>query len=111
MTQSISQKLIHFFETTLNTYSVDSPEVVGWSTRKTQHLRFQLLNEIACLDDASLLDVGCGVGDYWSYLRSSAPTVKYVGIDLNPRMISFAKKKYPQGAFIHQSLEEMEQKY
>lgn len=111
MTQNTTQRLIRFFDETLNTCSADSPHIVGWSTRQTQHIRFAKLNEIGCLEHSSLLDVGCGVGDYWAYLHASDPTVKYTGIDLNPRMILLAKKKYPEGVFLHDSLEKVEQKY
>ena len=37
-----------------------------------------------------LLDIGCGPGDILTYL----PEVAYTGVDLNPRYISSAQKKY-----------------
>jgi SAM-dependent methyltransferase len=45
-------------------------------------------------DDDSVLDVGCGRGDFyitWKHITQSP--VNYLGIDINPRLVSAAAKK------------------
>ncbi len=40
---------------------------------------------------AKVLDIGCGTGSILDYLPND---VEYVGFDMNPKYISFAKRKY-----------------
>lgn len=49
----------------------------------------------------SLLDVGCGVGDFYGFLEQNCQTdFKYLGVDICPFMIARAKEKYPGGDFV-----------
>lgn len=48
-------------------------------------------------DRVSVLDYGCGVGDFSEYLT---PPTEYIGIDINPQFIEAAKKKFQQRKFI-----------
>ncbi len=75
-----------------------NPEEVGWKTKESQLLRFQVLCDIGEIRQKSILDFGCGTGDMWAYLKS-APIAKYVGYDNCPPMITEAKKKYKEGTF------------
>lgn len=42
------------------------------------------------IDKGTVLDIGCGTGLLADYLK---PHIKYVGIDLNERFLSYARKK------------------
>jgi SAM-dependent methyltransferase len=54
--------------------------------------RFRTLQSWGVLADApSILDVGCGIGQY-----SQVTTGKYLGIDLSQRYIDCARNRYPQ---------------
>lgn len=78
----------------------NGPEVVGWS-KKGQLIRFQILSEIGDLNNKTILDVGCGQGDFYNFLvkNKGIKIKKYLGIDVNPLMIERAKKKYPGADF------------
>ncbi|PKP21021.1 MAG: hypothetical protein CVU05_07720 [Bacteroidetes bacterium HGW-Bacteroidetes-21] len=72
-----------------------------WSGTESQHKRFSiLLNLILSKENFSLLDFGCGFGDFFPYLSSKEyfPS-KYYGIDINSRMIAEAQKRYPSVNF------------
>ena len=51
--------------------------------------RLQVLEGLGAVDgDTSLLDVGCGIGQY-----AKADVREYVGIDLDPRYIAYAQRR------------------
>ena len=55
--------------------------------------RYETLRRWAVLaDDLSLLDVGCGIGQY-----ASATAGPYLGIDLNPRYVRYAGERHRGG--------------
>ena len=102
-------KIRRFFDASLREHPLSSAAIVGWSTAETQSIRFKVLSEIADLKGSRLLDVGCGVGDLLGYLKKIYADIDYVGIDLHPGMIAHAIKKFPEGRFLHQSLEQIEE--
>jgi SAM-dependent methyltransferase len=59
-----------------------SPRSLGWDKGK-QFLRFHQLTSLWKLDDSSILDVGCGFGDFIHYLKiRGVERFRYQGIDL-----------------------------
>ena len=47
----------------------------------------------------SLLEVGCATGEFFRYLRSKHPTVRYYGIDISEPAVARARAKYPDAPF------------
>lgn len=69
------------------------------STERSQRARFATVAPLL-EGGASVLDVGCGVGDLFGYLddvRSAKP--RYHGVDISPGMVARAREKYPNGRF------------
>lgn len=64
-------------------------------SREGQTYRYRKLFEIADLDGASVLDIGCGLGAMYPALRDRYPKAQYQGIDLVPEMVGEAARKYP----------------
>lgn len=73
----------------------DSIDALDWGSSRTQQLRFALLSEIGKLEGASLLDVGCGLADFYSFFQQKGMEVKYTGVDLSEKLIAIARDKYP----------------
>jgi len=73
-----------------------SPEVVGYNTTAEQQFLFQ--NLIMGLDATSfsVLDIGCGRGDLYGFLKELWPDhlFGYTGIDMNPIMCDLGREKY-----------------
>ena len=52
------------------------------------------------------MDIGCGFGDFYGYLCANGMNVKYVGYDINPKLIEIAKIKYPNAKFEVKDIQE-----
>ena len=71
-----------------------SPKSLGWEKGK-QFLRFHQLTCDFELENTSILDVGCGFGDFIKYLNlNKIKNIKYVGVDIIEEFILEAKKLY-----------------
>ncbi len=69
-------------------------EATLWNSRAAQILRFDVMIDLAALEDTRVLDVGCGEGDLAAHLLERAvPIAGFVGIDAMPEMIESATKR------------------
>lgn len=90
-----TKRLIHF---------KDSPESVGW-TKKGQMLRYEAICNFIDHQPESILDFGCGKGDFFGFLKDKGIYCQYTGIDINPSLIEVARKNHPNGKFHVQDIE------
>lgn len=79
-------------------HGLNSAAAVSWNSQASQYCRFIVLAELFLRQptDFSLLDVGCGLGDFFYFLiKDQHFEAKYTGIDFLPEMIATAQQKYP----------------
>ncbi len=74
--------------------------ILDWASPETQLVRFKVLCDSVDLDGRSLLDVGCGLGDLWDYLKSREIAAAYTGVDLLPEMVAKASARHPEARFV-----------
>lgn len=67
---------------------------VGWGTRGSQELRFDVLFRGVNVTEANILDVGCGLGDLASYLDKKADSYNYIGVDVSNELLKGARQKF-----------------
>jgi len=94
------EQLLAFYNFHLKKFG-DRPEALRW-TPQGQLKRYQMLSDIAPaqdLNNATVLDYGCGTGDLYRFLKRRGITVKYTGVDINENFIGLAKQKYPECTF------------
>jgi SAM-dependent methyltransferase len=71
-----------------------------WGSRQSQEQRFAILMRIGGLDGSCILDVGCGFGDLFGYLRShDVKPLRYLGADCVEEIVAVAKRRYPEASF------------
>lgn len=74
-------------------------DVLDWASRQSQTRRFEVLVEHVELAGKSLLDVGCGLGDLWGFLKDRDLDVDYTGVDLLAKMVDEAARRHGDGRF------------
>lgn len=77
---------------------------------QSQQQRFEILSDIGDLRNKNILDVGCGFGDFYSYLMENFQIHDYIGIDISSSMIKIARKKNPNVLFYHNDILNFEPK-
>jgi len=73
-----------------------------WGSERSQKKRFQIfLNYI--IDKSSkikVLDIGSGLGDFYTYLIDLGFDVDYTGLEINESFHKFCQEKFPKANFI-----------
>ena len=75
-------------------------DVVDWTSAEAQQIRFAVLADNVPLDGRTLLDVGCGLGDLWVYLKARGISADYCGVDLLAEMTASAGEQNAGARFI-----------
>ncbi|MGE3315787.1 MAG: class I SAM-dependent methyltransferase, partial [Planctomycetaceae bacterium] len=69
------------------------PKTLGW-TKGRQHVRFAAALELIGEDFGSIIDVGCGFGDLFGYLKGIGWRGDYIGYDICPELLDEGRKRY-----------------
>src|SRR5205814_1284729 len=97
MEQQAKEIMIGFYRDLFQKHG-NSSETAGASA-EGQLFRFAKLAEIADLKNQRILDLACGIGDFYPYLVQRFGTIAYTGIDIVPETVAYAARKYPQARF------------
>lgn len=69
-------------------------EATLWSSREGQHLRFDVMLDMAPFQGAAVLDLGCGAGDFAAYMiERRIGFRRYIGVDALPAQIVGARAR------------------
>lgn len=98
MTQAERDAIIKRYEQRLQQHG-KSAQALGWKDQKQQWLRFDMLSQIAPLAGTKILDVGCGFGDFYIYLKEKGINVDYVGYDIVPSLLDIAREQASDARF------------
>lgn len=76
-----------------------TPSGVDWKNAEIHELRHrQFLRLLEGAPDASVLDLGCGYGDFFRFLRDAGHRGSFVGYDIVPGMIAQARELHGEAA-------------
>lgn len=105
MEKIIQNKILKHYNDLFQKFG-DNPASIGWPKGR-QDIRFKVVTEIGDLKNSKILDVGCGFGDFASYLKKNRIKAEYHGIDINSNFIKIAKQKHPNKKFSVRDLEKV----
>jgi len=88
-------RLIAYYTESLKMHGPHSPKSLRWITAKDQRARFRVLAHIGDLSGQTILDAGCGVGDFYGFLSGQTKNFTYLGVDAVPEMVEQARIKFP----------------
>ena len=80
-----------------------SAQGVRWNNKHSQYKRFEAITKRIKKDISisTLVDVGCGFGEYFEYLKSNKKLPKkYIGIDCEEDMVNISKKRFQNEDFL-----------
>ena len=70
---------------------------LGFRTRSSQEKRFEALLKLGDFHGRSVLDVGCGFGDFLAFLRDRGIEPRYTGIDICEPMVRRCLERFEGG--------------
>ena len=103
----MSEKLINFYKKNIEEHE-NSVGALAWGSRDSQEKRFEVFSKLLSLNNSSILDVGCGLGDLNTYLLKSNIKSNYTGLDITDDMIPIAKENHPESTFLVGDIRELE---
>lgn len=69
------------------------------SGRRAQSMRFENFVVHHDLTESCILDVGCGVGDFYSHLKNRGIACAYHGVDIADQMVDRCRERFPKAHF------------
>lgn len=85
------QKLIKEYGETEGSIQVSTEGII---------FRIKKLLTIDNLNGKNVLDLGSGLGHFYSILKNEYPDSHYTGIDIVPEMVEIASRKWPEAEFV-----------
>src|SRR5688572_270423 len=76
------------------------PRTLASGPPERRELRFAVLKAVGIESGMSVLDVGCGFGDFYRWLRDQGVNVRYTGVDINPALVEIAGRTHPDARFL-----------
>jgi SAM-dependent methyltransferase len=67
---------------------------LGFRTRSSQEKRFEALLSLGDFHGRTVLDVGCGFGDFLVYLRDNGIEARYIGLDICEPMVKRCLERF-----------------
>lgn len=98
MNQRDKARIISRYKERLQRYGEDIKALAS-GTYERQQIRFEVLSAVGEMEGASVLDLGCGFGDFYEYLTNRGLKVDYTGYDICPDFVELASAKFPQAKF------------
>lgn len=86
-----------------------SPKACDYGRPESQLIKFDVIANMANFENKSILDVGCGFGDFKRHLELKYKNINYSGIDLSDEMVNIARKMDPLIRIKKENIMDMQQ--
>ena len=74
-------------------------DALASGTTERRATRFGILSSLGNMQGASVLDIGCGLADFYAYLLENGIEANYTGYDITEDFIQIAQERFPNGHF------------
>ena len=98
MDELSKEYIVDFFSKKLLLFG-NTPAAVGWSAAG-QRQRYECILKLLPLEGHSILDFGCGKGDFYGFLKEKGINAEYAGMDINQKLIETASHNFPDAEFL-----------
>jgi trans-aconitate methyltransferase len=110
MTKSGYDYISNYYDSLVTKFG-DSHKACDYGSEERQKVKFEVLAQFVNIEEAEILDVGCGTGKFYSYLQENKMIKKYHGIDLSQKMIDTCQQTYPNIHFSQKNILDVTEKY
>jgi len=87
------ESVIKVYNEPFEKFGLDARSLL-WHNPESQQLRYEVLAKRIDLQNKSVMDIGCGFGDFRIYLEEHGiHTPKYLGLEINENFVNGAKEK------------------
>ncbi len=84
----------HYHASRIKQWGSNRCKIQGWVSKEVQQARFDVITDLLDFNGVSVLDVGCGDGDFKEALDLSFHSFDYIGLDQQPEFIEYAQQRY-----------------
>ncbi len=74
-------------------------DALASGTTERRATRFGILSSLGNMQGASVLDIGCGLADFYAYILENGIEANYTGYDITEDFIQIAQERFPNGHF------------
>ena len=86
--------IIDYYNNLIQKHS-DNALACDYGRRISRDIKYKVMGQIADLNNSTILDIGCGFGDFSLFLNNQFQNIKYTGFDINKNIIVNSKEKNP----------------
>lgn len=90
--------IAHYHRNRIGLYRAGAVECLGWRAPESQLRRFEAIGGLADFSGHSVLDLGCGYGDFRNFLDGRYAGFTYLGVDQMPEFIEEARRRWANTA-------------
>ena len=94
MTIIEKENIKQYHSVRLQNKNLSRSKMMGWTRKQVQQIRFKAITSLFNFNDISVLDLGCGDGDFKTYLDARFSNFHYIGLDLQESFITYAKERF-----------------
>jgi SAM-dependent methyltransferase len=85
-----------FYSKQFKKHGANDVRSLGWGSRDTQFRRFEILTEIGIKDGNDVIDMGCGFGDFKTFMDNRGRRFEYHPVDINKTFLEIARLNHPK---------------
>jgi SAM-dependent methyltransferase len=98
MTTADKAQIVSRYRERLQTHGAGI-QALASGTVERRDIRFSVLSGIGEFEETSVLDIGCGLADFYAYLVGLGVNVRYTGYDITPEFVELAARRFPEAHF------------
>jgi SAM-dependent methyltransferase len=104
MDQDFLNESINYYRDKIRQFG-GTAQGMDWKNVDTQNLRFEIISRyIDFVTNPSVLDVGCGNGEFYNYVQLHGKKIEYNGIDTVPEMVEMTRTRFGEDKAVIQDL-------
>lgn len=101
------ERTVLFYQALLEKHG-HSFRALNWGSAESQRKRFEVLSDVGMKSGDRILDVGCGLADFYAWILEQNPGVNYTGIDITPSMTQAALNRFPDVEITNKTIFDLE---